>query len=71
MYGLIYPRDTWWVKAVTMVENFLWEIKGSNFRVYVHPSSEIDHIVRDNGLKLVFSRKLIDWEIVLYAREMA
>ena len=71
LYGLIYPRDTWWVKVSIMVENLIRKIKGSNFRVIVHPASEIDRIVKDNGLKLAFCRNLIDWQIVIYTRETA
>ena len=68
LYGLIYPRDTWWVKVSIMVENLIRKIKGSSFRVFVHPTSEVDRIVRENGLKLAFCRNLIDWQIVVYAR---
>jgi hypothetical protein len=68
LYGLIYPRDTWWVKVSIMVENLIRKIKGNSFRVIVHPASEIDRIVKENGLKLAFSRNLIDWQIVIYTR---
>ena len=68
LYGVIYPRDTWWVKIMVWVENFIRKIKGNSFRVFVHPTREVDRIVRENGMKRVFYRKLIDWQIVVYAR---
>jgi 2-polyprenyl-3-methyl-5-hydroxy-6-metoxy-1,4-benzoquinol methylase len=68
LYGVIYPRDTWWVKLVIGIENFIRKAQGNGFRVFVHPTQEVDRIVRENGLKRVFYRELIDWQIVVYAR---
>ncbi|MEJ2094596.1 MAG: hypothetical protein P8X93_05375 [Gammaproteobacteria bacterium] len=68
LYGVIYPRDTWWIKIVVGIENFIQRIKGTSFRVFVHPTIQVDRIVRENGMKRVFYRKLIDWQIVVYAR---
>lgn len=68
LYGLVYPRDTWWVKAAMGVENLLRKRKGSDFRVIAHPTSKVDRLVRDNGMNRLFYRALIDWQIVVYRR---
>ena len=66
LYGLVYPRDDWWVKAGIGLENLFENIKGSDFRVYVHRTQEVDRLIREHGLKQRFRRALIDWQIVVY-----
>lgn len=68
LYGLIYPRNTWWVRAGVSIKNFIRKLKGNNFRMFVHPTLEVDRIIRENGLKMVFKKELIKWQIVVYAR---
>lgn len=68
LYGLIYPRDTWWVKIGNGLENLLRRLRGNDFRVIVHPTREVDRLIRDQGLTLRFHRNLIDWQIVVYGR---
>ncbi len=65
-YGLVYPRDNWWVKAAIGFENLFESLKGSDFRVYVHPTQEVDRLIREHGLRQRFRRALIDWQIVVY-----
>ncbi len=66
LYGLVYPRDDWWMKAVIGFENLVENVKGSDWRVYVHPTQEVDRLIRDRGLQVRFRRALIDWQIVVY-----
>jgi hypothetical protein len=54
LYGLVYPRDTWWVKVTIRVENLLRKLRGSDFRVVVHPTQEVDRLIKDNGMKVLF-----------------
>jgi magnesium-protoporphyrin O-methyltransferase len=68
LYGVIYPRDRWWVKVAIGIENLLRRLRGSDFRVIVHPTREVDRIIKDNGMKVLFYDKLIDWQIVVYGR---
>lgn len=66
LYGLVYPRDDWWMKAAIGFENLVENLKGSDWRVYVHPTQEVDRVIRDRGLQVRFRRALIDWQIVVY-----
>ncbi len=66
LYGLVYPRDVWWVKAAIGVENSFEHLKGSTWRVYVHPTQEVDRLIREHGLRQRFRHALIDWQIVVY-----
>jgi magnesium-protoporphyrin O-methyltransferase len=68
LYGLVYPRDTWWVKAgFSLINLFMWALR-NQFRGFVHPSRKVEAIVRANGLERHFYRTTLVWQVVLYAR---
>src|SRR6266508_3431844 len=46
LYGLVYPRDTWWVRAGLQAENALLWLQRTPFRVFTHRSAEVDTVVR-------------------------
>jgi 2-polyprenyl-3-methyl-5-hydroxy-6-metoxy-1,4-benzoquinol methylase len=68
LYGLIYPRDNWWVKVAIGIKNLYRRLRGNDFRVIVHPTKEVDRLVKEAGMKVLFHRELIDWQVVVYGR---
>ena len=66
-YGIVYPRDTWLIKLGLALANLVIRLRHSPFRVFLHPSREVDEIVRDNGLKQIFFDKTGLWQVVVYA----
>jgi magnesium-protoporphyrin O-methyltransferase len=66
LYGLVYPRNDWWMKAAIGFENLVENLKGSDWRVYVHPTQEVERLIREHGLRQRFRRALVDWQIVVY-----
>ncbi|HEY3310972.1 MAG TPA: methyltransferase domain-containing protein [Anaerolineales bacterium] len=69
LYGLVYPRDTWWVKLGIKVENFTHWLSGNPFRAFVHPSRAVEEIVEKNGLKRRSHSQTLAWQVVVYSRE--
>lgn len=67
-YGLVYPRDTWWMKLAIPVLNFGLRLRRNSFRVFVHPTRAVDAIVHQNGLQRRFYHKTFIWQVVVYAR---
>jgi len=67
-YGVVYPRDTWWVKVGNAVQNFVYWIRRNPFRLFVHPTEAVDAMVRDNGFKRRFYRKDGTWQVVVFTR---
>ncbi len=68
MVGLVYPRDAWWNRvAARVITAFGWLTRDTT-RWHLHPTSEIDAILRGAG----FGRREIDrtliWQVVLYVR---
>src|SRR5688572_3812124 len=41
LYGLVYPRDTWWMRAAVPIGNLYFRIVRNPFRVYVHPTRAV------------------------------
>jgi 16S rRNA A1518/A1519 N6-dimethyltransferase RsmA/KsgA/DIM1 with predicted DNA glycosylase/AP lyase activity len=68
LYGLVYPRDAWWVKLYTALANISYKIQRNPFRLFVHPTREVDALVRRHGLKPRFYRRVRTWQVVVYER---
>ena len=68
LYGLVYPRDTWWVKAgLAMLNIFFW-LRRSTYRSFVHSTKAVEVLLGNKGLKRKsYSRTLI-WQVVVYTR---
>ena len=66
-YGVVYPRDTWWMQILRPLINFFFLVQRNPFRFFLHPSREIDAVVRGEGLEPRFSRKTLLWQMVMYA----
>jgi hypothetical protein len=67
-YGVIYPRDTWWTKAVIGFENLMRKIIGNTFRVSVFPTKKVDGLIKAHELREVFYKSIMVWQIVIYGR---
>ncbi len=68
LYGVVYPRDTLWVKIETAASNFSYWIRRNPFRLFVHPTEAVDKVIRDSGLERRFYREAGSWQVVVYAR---
>jgi magnesium-protoporphyrin O-methyltransferase len=68
LYGLVYPRDTWWLKIGHRLINFGAWLTRQKFRFFVHPSTAVEALLLHNGLKRRFYHKTFLWQIAIYAR---
>lgn len=68
LYGVVYPRDTWWIKAGVAVFNLFFKLQRNPFRSFVHPTAAVDQVVRSNGLQQRVYRRTWLWQMVVYAR---
>ena len=67
-YGLVYPRDTWWVKLGLALGNLALWARRTPFRTYAHPTAAVDALVRGQGFTPRFSRRTFIWQVVVYGR---
>ncbi len=71
LYGLIYPRDVWWVKIGLAIGNLFFRLRRSPFRVFVHPTEAVEAVVVSNGFKRRFDQRTLIWQVVVYTRPVA
>ena len=68
LYGLVYPRDTWWDRLGVSVVNFACRVRRNPFRVFVHSPAAVERILRNQGFVRRFHRTTPIWQAALYAR---
>lgn len=68
VYGLVFPRDRWPVRAVIAGINLVNALRRSSFRVFVRPPEEIDRTVRAVGFERRYSARTFVWHVAVYAR---
>lgn len=68
VYAVVYPRDVWWVKLAQPFLNLYPKIKGSPFRVFIHPTKNVEEIIFKNGLKRTFYDTTFVWQIAVFTR---
>ena len=67
-YGLVYPRDTWWIRLGARVLNTVSRLFRQQTTAYVHRTAEVDAIVRDAGFVSRLSRSGMFWQVAVYER---
>lgn len=70
-YGLVYPRDSWWIRAGAGVLNGLARLFRQRVRAYVHRTAAVDALVRGEGLVPRLRRAGIFWQVAVYERPAA
>ena len=68
IYAVIYPRDVWWTKLALLMMNFYPRIKGSSFRVFIHPTKKVEEIIFGNGLKRNYYATTLFWQVAIFTR---
>jgi len=69
LYGLVYPRDTWWIRMAFAVGNLALRLWRNPFRVFSHPSQAVDALLNSGGLQRRFYGRTLLWQVVVYARQ--
>ena len=67
-YGLVYPRDTWWIRAGSSVLNGVSRLTRSRVRAHIHPTAAVDALVRAAGFAPRLNRANLFWQVVVYDR---
>lgn len=68
LYGLVFPRDAWWMRIGFAVMNIIFRLQRSSFRIFPHPTRAVEALVASHGLQRVFYRRSSIWQVVVYAR---
>src|SRR5215211_7813228 len=65
-----YPREVWYLRIAFKIMNFFQNLRKDPFRVFLHPVSEMDALLKREGFKRVSLRRLLVWEMTLYQRRV-
>jgi magnesium-protoporphyrin O-methyltransferase len=68
LYGVVYPRDAWWVKLGLAVLNLFFRLRKSCYRTYSHPTKAVEALVEGSGFERRSSRQTFVWQVVVYTR---
>lgn len=67
-YGLVYPRDTWWIRFGAAVLNATMHLFRQRVTAWIHPTAAVDAIVREAGFEPRLRRSTTFWQVVVYER---
>ncbi|MGH7711403.1 MAG: hypothetical protein ACREOG_08960, partial [Gemmatimonadaceae bacterium] len=68
LFGIVYPRDVWWLRLAIVLLNTVQAARRNAFRVYVFPNAAIDSAIRRAGLALRTEQRGFVWVVALYER---
>ncbi len=69
-YGLVYPRDDWWVRIGWRTLTRLRLVAKANpMRVFVHRTRDLEALLREEGLVRRSHRTMGVWQVVVFARD--
>lgn len=69
LYGIVYPRDVWWMRAGARVFNGALALQRTPYRFYPHRTAAVESAVREVGLEPLFARISGFWQIAVYQRQ--
>ena len=68
LYGVVYPRRTWWTRVVFTLINGIQRLRRRSFRAFLHPSEAVDALIRAEGLTQRFYGTTFMRQVVVYGR---
>ena len=69
LYGLVLPRDRWYVRWALRLDNVRWWLKRSAYRAHAHADGRIDELAMARGLRPRSEAFTLLWRVVLYTRD--
>jgi len=68
LLGLVFPRESWWVRPVFPVANAWFRLRRCPFRIFRHPTEHVDSVAAERGLTPAFRGTTPLWQIRVYTR---
>lgn len=68
-YGVVYPRDTWWVRAAMAVwYNARYRLRRNPMRNFIHRTVAVEAAIRRHGFERLFNREMGAWQVAVFGR---
>lgn len=71
LLAFTYPRDRWYMRVTTTIQNFLRRMRGNPFRTFIHSPQKMSAVLERNGLVRAATRGTLVWVVDLYHRQDA
>ena len=68
LYGLVYPRDGRGAKLGIRIINALMRLRGTPFRIFIHPSQEVESLIHQEGFQRIAYAQTAIWQMAVYLR---
>jgi hypothetical protein len=69
LYGLVYPRDTWWLRsAFRIAEPFFQLFCRTSFQIFVHPTLEVERIIQSYGFIRRYYQTSGIWQVAVFSK---
>lgn len=68
LYGLVVPRDRWWMRVSIGAVRAVGALFGQSFPFHVHPEQLIHERIQAAGFELISARRGLAWQTLLYRR---
>lgn len=68
LLGLVYPRSSLPFRLAVPALNFLLRLRGTEYRIHIHDTAEVDAQIRGHGFELADSAAFVVWQVFLYRR---
>jgi len=68
LYGLVLPRDRWWIRLAVRLENVSMAIRRRTYRAFAHSPALVDRLAGEAGMVLVAERATAFWRVALFER---
>jgi SAM-dependent methyltransferase len=68
VYGLVLPRDRWFIRVTIRLVNVMFRLRRKAYRSYAHPNRWIDQLVAGQGLRPRSEAATFFWRVVVYER---
>jgi magnesium-protoporphyrin O-methyltransferase len=68
LYGLVFPRERRFTAAGARFANAWFRLRGSAFRTYLHPTEQVEDLLRGCGFRRTSRAYSFLWQVATYAR---
>ena len=68
LYGVVYPRDEWWMHLSARAANLWFSVRKSPMRTFIHPTEKVEAVLRREGMQRSFLHRTLLWQVVVYRR---
>jgi 2-polyprenyl-3-methyl-5-hydroxy-6-metoxy-1,4-benzoquinol methylase len=68
LYGVVFPRDVWWIRIGMKILNFIMRLRHSSYRSFVHPTRAVEALVSSYGLNRKYYHHTALWQVIVYSK---